>query len=383
MQSDVEKFMILLEEKYGEVSGDVFLVFMTGTLCYSLIQNWGKTECQPLGILYEEPREISQIADDLKIFSKNHVHVLDKQVETKLAGIHDDVAFVIADSQKPEALVGLIRKAEMGRMGEEKWSAPLVLAFRFEFPKEVSDELLLLPLGEMVIRYQINIQDEKRRFLQKMVKFVKENASLVQWRVEKMGKTEEIPRFWKIAIEMLDLLAEREQAEEKEGDIQSRLLDSVRQFIHRSEEAADNSGLADAFLREFREAYKLFPFIPRFDAQQSDSVKNAIIVTEREYLMTDETFEKIAKPLQHHTSSLRQIKEALLEKEILKTEGRSRRYFTKKQSFKNEFGDWERVRLIHLDREKMDEADGLDLLEISEMYWKEETQVCELHLVRK
>ena len=383
MQSNVENFMILMEEKYGVISGDVFLVFMTGTLCYSLIQDWGKTECQPLGILYEEPREINQIVDDLKIFSRNHVYVLDKQVEAKLAEIHDDAAFVIADPQKPEALAGLIRKAGMGRMGEEKWSAPLILAFRFKLPKEVSDELLLLPLWEMDIRYQINFQDEKRRFSQEMVKFVKDNASLVQWKVGKIEKMGEIPKFWRIAIELLALLSEREQAEEKEEDIRSRLLDSVGDFIRNSEDAADNSGLADAFLREFKEAYQLFPFIPHFDAQQSDSVKNAIVVTEREYWLTDEIFEKIAKPLLLHTSSLRQIKEALLEKEILKTEGRSRKYYTRKESFQNEFGDWERVRLIHLEREKIDEADGLDLLEVSEMDWKEEDKGCELRLVRK
>lgn len=383
MQSDVEKFMILLEEKYGEVSGDVFLVFMAGTLCYSLIQNWGKTECQPLGILYEEPREISQIADDLKIFSKNHVHVLDKQVEAKLAEIHDDAAFVIADSQKPEAVAGLIRKAGMGRMGEEKWSAPLVLAFRFKLPKEVSDEVLLLPLWEMDIRYQINVQDEKRRFLQGMVKFVKENTALIQWKVRKIKNVDVIPKFWRITIELIALMAERELTEEKDGNIRSQLLYSVRQFIRRSEDAADNSGLADAFLREFKEAYQLIPFVRRSDVQSLDSAKNAIVVTEQEYWLVDEIFEKIAKPLLPHTSSLQQIKEALLEKDILRTEGRFRKYYTKKESFQNDFGDWERVRLIHLERGKIDETDGLNLLEISEMYWKEEDKRCGLCLVRK
>lgn len=383
MRNSLNDFQIVLEQKYGEVFGDTILTLMTGVLCCSLIKEWGKTDCQPIAVLYERPEDREQLFEDLKIFPDNREFIMNPKLERELAEVKDDIAFVVCGTKEEKNIERLLYAAEMGILNKQSWAAVLMLAFRYNLPDGIGDDLLLFPLWRMRgANWKLDIQTEKYEFLQKMVKFVLSNQEQVQWKLKTTLKIDS-QEFWERSIELLELLDERERTEDDTENLVERLRDSVRQFMRISEEAADNSGLADAFLREFQEAYTEFRFAPFEDMLQDiDTLDQVVVVTKQEYWLTDQVFKTIARPLLYEVC-LRQIKEALKDEKILRTEGRERAYFTKKEAFQNRYGDLKRVRLLHLRREKIDKFGELTLLERSKLYWREDETKCILNLVRK
>lgn len=382
MPNDVNNFQILLEEKYGDVLGDVFLVLITGTLCCSLIKEWGGARCRPIVVLYEDYETRNQVFNDLKIFAGNHELKTGKNLETALAEVHDDIAFIVGDIRNGKEIEVLEEVAEMGKVNGEQWTGVLILSCRYTLPEAIGEDWLLIPLWRTQIRCQLDIQKEKKVFLQRMVKFVMKNQDYVRW---KWGENQDtnLPVFLEKSVELIGFLYEREQDENESNHAVEQLRDSVEQWIRMSEETADNTGLAEAFLREFNEAYLQFRFIRYCDVAQCwDLLDEIVIVTDEEFWMTEKVFAKISSPLLS-VVCLRQIKQALKDEKILKAEGGRRNYFTLKESFLDNFGIVKRVRLLHLYREKIDVFGELTLLEISENYWKEDEHICKSKLVRK
>ena len=114
MRNSLNDFQIVLEQKYGEVFGDTILTLMTGVLCCSLIKEWGKTDCQPIAVLYERPEDREQLFEDLKIFPDNREFIMNPKLERELAEVKDDIAFVVCGTKEEKNIERLLYAAEMG-----------------------------------------------------------------------------------------------------------------------------------------------------------------------------------------------------------------------------------------------------------------------------
>ena len=333
----------------------------------SFLRDTGVRIYRPIGLAITEVAALDVLIRDFPIFRHELLSLNEDSghFKEKISEYHDDVVLLhYTDGEKVAANLSFLLEITMsGTINGRPFCALPLLIFEGFVPDSLTDQLsLILEFGSTKLRYY-SLYDggPEDEFFERLAENICQNQGAFKKAVQKSWtQVEDLTEGAKLLLSgkaILELNMDLEDIpEEAKSNISNSLLNDIKALLEFGEAYTSKEQIVKAFLRSLRyliiqKYFRLFPIDQGFDHKED------ILYDEKVYYVPTSVFNEICNH-SRFTSSTR-IKRCLLDLDILKVEGQSRRYYSQKVFW----GELEGKRFYQLNRSKIDTITDLYLTE--------------------